>query len=69
MAMGLYSLAPMLGPVIEPLTGAWVAEKSRWQRVPWPTSTNDGPAQITGIFCSKEGMCSDSTVCKITNHP
>jgi MFS family permease len=30
-AMSIFSLAPLLGPVIGPIAGAWIAEKSTWR--------------------------------------
>jgi MFS family permease len=32
-AIAIYSLAPLLGPVIGPIAGAWIAEKSTWRWV------------------------------------
>jgi len=32
-AISIYSLAPLLGPVVGPIAGAWVAEKSTWHWV------------------------------------
>jgi len=32
-AMSIYSLAPLLGPAIGPVAGAWIAEKSTWHWV------------------------------------
>ncbi|KAK6813636.1 hypothetical protein RU639_010277 [Aspergillus parasiticus] len=29
-AVGIYSLAPLLGPVIGPLTGGWITERTTW---------------------------------------
>lgn len=57
MAMGLYSLAPLLGPVVGPMTGAWIAEKSKWQWVFWSTSIFDGFLQILGFLYLKESTC------------
>lgn len=57
MAMGLVSLAPLLGPVLGPMTGAWIAEKSRWQWVFWSTSILDGFIQILGFVYLRESTC------------
>ncbi|KAF9652760.1 MFS polyamine transporter [Thelephora ganbajun] len=54
MAMGLYTLAPFLGPAIGPMAGAWIAEKSRWRWVFWSTSIFDGFIQILGFLYLKE---------------
>jgi MFS family permease len=32
-AIAIYSLAPLLGPVVAPVAGAWIAEKSTWRWV------------------------------------
>jgi MFS family permease len=32
-AIAVYSLAPLLGPVVGPIAGAWIAEKSTWRWV------------------------------------
>ncbi|KAI5120744.1 hypothetical protein M0805_007818 [Coniferiporia weirii] len=53
-AVTLYSLAPLLGPVIGPLCGAWVAEKSTWRWVFWSTSIADGFLQVLGLLFLKE---------------
>ncbi|KAI0309817.1 major facilitator superfamily domain-containing protein [Amylostereum chailletii] len=53
-AIAIYSLAPLLGPVIGPLTGAWVAEKSTWRWVFWSTSIVDAAVQVAGLFYLKE---------------
>ncbi|KAI0318767.1 major facilitator superfamily domain-containing protein [Amylostereum chailletii] len=53
-AIAVYSLAPLLGPVIGPLTGAWVAEKSTWRWVFWSTSIVDAAVQVAGLFYLKE---------------
>ena len=37
-AISIYSLAPLLGPVVGPIAGAWIAEKSTWRWVVRPCS-------------------------------
>jgi MFS family permease len=32
-AISIYSLAPLLGPVVGPIAGSWIAEKSTWRWV------------------------------------
>lgn len=32
-AIAIYSLAPLLGPAVGPVAGAWIAEKSTWRWV------------------------------------
>ncbi|THU87853.1 MFS polyamine transporter [Dendrothele bispora CBS 962.96] len=53
-AISVYSLAPLLGPVIGPLTGAWIAQRSTWRWVFWSTSIVDAGIQVAGIFWLKE---------------
>ncbi|THU78134.1 hypothetical protein K435DRAFT_700735, partial [Dendrothele bispora CBS 962.96] len=43
-----------LGPVIGPLTGAWIAQRSTWRWVFWSTSIVDASIQVAGIFFLKE---------------
>ncbi|OBZ77932.1 hypothetical protein A0H81_01635 [Grifola frondosa] len=53
-AIALYSLAPLLGPVIGPACGAWVAQKSTWRWVFWSTTIVDAIIQCFGLFFLKE---------------
>ncbi|KAI0300487.1 MFS general substrate transporter [Multifurca ochricompacta] len=53
-AIAIYSLAPLLGPVVGPLAGAWIAEKSTWHWVFWSTSIVDAAIQVLGVFFLKE---------------
>ncbi|KAH0838843.1 MFS polyamine transporter [Lanmaoa asiatica] len=53
-AVAVYSLAPLLGPVVGPITGAWVAERSTWRWVFWSTSIVDAAIQVLGLFCLQE---------------
>ncbi|KIJ60513.1 hypothetical protein HYDPIDRAFT_177370 [Hydnomerulius pinastri MD-312] len=53
-AVALYSLAPLLGPVIGPITGAWIAERSTWRWVFWSTSIVDAIVQLLGLFFLQE---------------
>lgn len=50
MAMSLYSLAPLTGPAIGPVAGAWIAEKTTWRWVFYSTSIADGIVQIVGFW-------------------
>ncbi|KAH8925806.1 MFS polyamine transporter [Atractiella rhizophila] len=49
-AMGLYSLGPLLGPTIGPVCGAWIAEKSTYKWVFWSTSILTAVVQFLGLF-------------------
>jgi MFS family permease len=39
-AIAIYSLAPLLGPVVGPICGGWIAERSTWRWV------------VSASFCS-----------------
>ncbi|KAF8215122.1 MFS polyamine transporter [Mycena galopus ATCC 62051] len=53
-AVAIYSLAPLLGPVVGPICGAFIAEKSTWRWVFWSTSIVDVGIQILGILYLRE---------------
>ncbi|KAG2157948.1 MFS polyamine transporter [Suillus bovinus] len=53
-AVAIYSLAPLMGPVVGPITGAWVAQYSTWRWVFWSTSIVDAIVQIIGMFALQE---------------
>ncbi|KAH6871772.1 major facilitator superfamily domain-containing protein [Thelonectria olida] len=53
-AVGVYSLAPLLGPVIGPIAGGFIAEHSTWRWVFWSTSMVAGLVQLAGIFWLRE---------------
>jgi MFS family permease len=40
-ATSIYSIAPVFGPIIGPVAGAWIAEKSTWRWVVCLCSQND----------------------------
>ncbi|KAJ7675614.1 MFS polyamine transporter [Mycena polygramma] len=48
--MAIYSLTVLLGPVLGPICGAWIAERSTWRWVFWATTIVDGMLQILAIF-------------------
>ena len=53
-AVGIYSLAPLLGPAIGPVAGGFIAEKSTWRWVFWSTTIADAVVQLIGIFALQE---------------
>ncbi|KAG0697178.1 MFS polyamine transporter [Suillus ampliporus] len=53
-AVAIFSLAPLLGPVIGPITGAWITELSTWRWVFRATSIVDAAIQIIGLFFLQE---------------
>lgn len=55
-AIAIYSLAPLLGPVIGPVCGGWIAERSTWRWVLWSTSIVDALVQISGVFFLQESF-------------
>ena len=50
----IYSLAPLLGPVVGPIAGGWIAERSTWRWVFWSTSIAAFLVQIVGLWTLKE---------------
>ena len=46
-AIAVYSLAPLLGPVIGPICGAWIAERSVWR---WVVSNSFDAGVIPSKF-------------------
>ncbi|EMD41905.1 hypothetical protein CERSUDRAFT_79517 [Gelatoporia subvermispora B] len=53
-AIAIYSLAPLLGPAIGPVAGAWIAERSTWRWVFWSTSIISGIIQVLGFLFLRE---------------
>lgn len=49
-AVGIYSLAPLLGPVVGPLAGGFIAENTTWRWVFWATTIAAGIIQFIGYF-------------------
>lgn len=53
-AIAIYSLAPLLGPVIGPICGGWIVERSTWRWVFWSTSIADAVIQLAGLIFLRE---------------
>jgi len=53
-AVAIYSLAPLLGPAVGPIAGAWIAQESNWRWVFWSTSIVCGAIQINGFIFLRE---------------
>ncbi|TCD60586.1 hypothetical protein EIP91_009831 [Steccherinum ochraceum] len=53
-AMAIYSLAPLLGPVIGPMAGAWVAQKSTWRWIFWSITIAGAAVQALGLVYLQE---------------
>ncbi|KAJ9285619.1 hypothetical protein DTO021C3_6873 [Paecilomyces variotii] len=48
-AVGIYSLAPLLGPVVGPIAGGFIAETVSWRWVFWATSIAGVAFQLLGL--------------------
>ncbi|KAF7760102.1 hypothetical protein Agabi119p4_10778 [Agaricus bisporus var. burnettii] len=55
-ASAIYSLAPLLGPVIGPICGGWIAMRSTWRWVFWSTSIIDVIVQLAGLYYLNESF-------------
>ncbi|CAN8102830.1 unnamed protein product [Discula destructiva] len=53
-AMSVYSLAPLLGPAVGPIAGAFIAENVSWRWVFYSTTILDALIQIAGLFFLRE---------------
>ncbi|KAH9929016.1 MFS polyamine transporter [Epithele typhae] len=53
-AVSLYSLMPILGPVIGPLCGAWIAQLGDWRWVFWAPTIFSVAVQLVGLWFLKE---------------
>ncbi|KAI0141116.1 MFS general substrate transporter [Hypoxylon sp. NC0597] len=53
-AMSIYSLAPLLGPAIGPIAGAFITENTTWRWAFWATSIADAAIQGAGLFFLRE---------------
>ncbi|KAF8876577.1 MFS polyamine transporter [Infundibulicybe gibba] len=53
-AIGIYNLAPLLGPVIGPVCGAWISHRTTWRWVFWSTSIFDVVLQVLGFIFLQE---------------
>ncbi|KAI0072848.1 MFS polyamine transporter [Panus rudis PR-1116 ss-1] len=53
-ALAIYSLAPLLGPALGPIAGAWIAELTTWRWVFRSTTIADALVQLFGIFALQE---------------
>jgi len=53
-AVGIYSLAPLLGPAIGPVAGGWIAQKSTWKWVFYSVSIADAIVQGFGLLYLRE---------------
>lgn len=53
-AMSIYSLAPLLGPAIGPIAGAYISENTSWRWIFFATTIADAVIQCAGLFLLQE---------------
>ncbi|KAI1329581.1 major facilitator superfamily domain-containing protein [Xylariaceae sp. FL0255] len=53
-ALALYSLAPLLGPAIGPIAGAFISQRTTWRWGFYATTIADGVIQIAGLWFLQE---------------
>ncbi|KAI2629887.1 MFS general substrate transporter [Hypoxylon sp. NC1633] len=53
-AMSVYSLAPLLGPAIGPIAGAFITENTTWRWAFWATAAADAAIQGLGLIFLRE---------------
>lgn len=53
-AMSIYSLAPLLGPAIGPIAGAFISENTSWRWIFYATTIADAMIQCAGLFLLRE---------------
>ncbi|KAK7726257.1 hypothetical protein SLS53_009522, partial [Cytospora paraplurivora] len=53
-AMGAYSLAPLLGPAVGPIAGAFISENTSWRWIFYATTIADAVIQFAGLFLLQE---------------
>ncbi|KAI1734246.1 major facilitator superfamily domain-containing protein [Xylaria scruposa] len=53
-ALSIYSLAPLLGPAIGPIAGAFIAQNTTWRWAFYATTIADAVIQGAGLFFLKE---------------
>lgn len=52
--MSIYSLAPLLGPAIGPIAGAFISENTSWRWIFYATTIADAVIQCSGLFFLRE---------------
>lgn len=53
-ALGVYSLAPLLGPAIGPIAGSFITANTSWRWIFYSTTIADGLIQFLGLFFLQE---------------
>jgi len=53
-ALSIYSLAPLLGPAVGPIAGAFIAQNTTWRWAFYSTTIADAVIQAAGVFFLQE---------------
>jgi len=53
-AIGIYSLAPLIGPAVGPIAGGFISENTTWRWVFWAVTIADALIQMFGLFFLQE---------------
>ncbi|KAK0941979.1 hypothetical protein LTR29_006397 [Friedmanniomyces endolithicus] len=53
-AIGVYSLAPLIGPAVGPIAGGFISENTTWRWVFYAVTIADAVIQIAGLFLLQE---------------
>ncbi|KAI0309031.1 MFS polyamine transporter [Amylostereum chailletii] len=53
-AVSIYSLAPLFGPIVGPIAGAWIGQQSTWRWVFYATTIADACVQLAGLVYLRE---------------
>ncbi len=54
LAIGIYSLMPLLGPAVGPVAGGFISEATTWRWIFWSTTMFDAMVQVVGLLFLQE---------------